>query len=734
MLKKGLIAPVIIVVAVFVVLSVSMILLQEKKLTGFAVLGTNCNQLINSPGFYEMNDNIPQSGGCHNKNGINIAASDVILDCKGHSITGDQNEYTTGINVTSNSYTNITIINCSIINFDLGINTGNSQVTIADTSITGNSTQNCESATPTGCVCGSYTDGGGNGGCLSSSCFENIVNSTPTNWINVGCVETSMNQSRNFTEYDVNNCGTFTNITHYEYRLLNASLANVSTDWINVGCSGNNMNQSRNITQYDSNNLGCYQNETFVESQLVGPEWLYTSWSDWQNLSCINDNMNQTRSRIKYDSYSCAENITENESQLVGPNYVNVSISSWTDFSCVNSSTKNQSRIITQQDSYSCASERNITEYQSVSCSSGYVCSNGECVASSSDGGGGGGGGGSESCSNECSSGAIEKSCVNSTTIKTKTCGNYDSDSCLEWSDYSYNSCSNNEECKDGSCIKIEINCTNECNTSDYPRCKDDKTAELCLLNSSSNCYYIKEDSCSEKEKCVDGTCKIKTTQEIKEETPTRKYYGSGLMNLTKPSQIIPHGDIPEVVVDTATYTAGTAIVVTGIHFLWLWLISLFLPFFLLRLRHFCLAFIDTKSLLPFVKYNLDSKGKLKSSLINKAEIERFINILQKQFKERIIFTEATSDSYRFLFEKSGFIEIQLDSPIVINAHFSSSSRTKHFKLAFLNTIKILYGTEIMNKISKSLILTKESTSMISALRNISRERKLRKLSKKFKK
>jgi len=658
MLKKGLIAPVIIVVAVFVVLSVSMILLQEKKLTGFAVYNeTNspCSAVMNESSTFGANKT------CDAGDGLTITCSECTLDCQGHVFSGVWDDGTKALIITGS---NVTIKNCTLQEWYINI------------SLEG----------------GSCIDGGGNNigdisnYCSSSTCVENIVNSTPTNWINVGCVETSMNQSRNFTEYDANNCGTFTNITHYEYRLLNASLANVSTDWINVGCSGNNMNQSRNITQYDSNNLGCYQNETFVEYQLVGP------------------------------------------------NYVNVSIGNWTDFSCVNSSTKNQSRIITQQDSYGCASERNITEYQSVACSSGYVCSNGECVASSSDGGGGGGGGGSESCSDECSSGAIEKSCVNSTTIKTKTCGNYDSDSCLEWSSYSYNSCSDNEECKDGSCIKIEINCTNECNTSDYPRCKDDKTAELCLLNSSSNCYYIKEDSCSEKEKCVDGTCKITTTQEIKEETPTRKYYGSGLMNLTKPSQIIPHGDIPEVVVDTATYTAGTAIVVTGIHFLWLWLISLFLPFFLLRLRHFCLAFIDTKSLLPFVKYNLDSKGKLKSSLINKAEIERFINILQKQFKERIIFTEATSDSYRFLFEKSGFIEIQLDSPIVINAHFSSSSRTKNFKLAFLNTIKILYGTEIMNKISKSLILTKESTSIISALRNISRERKLRKLSRGFKK
>ncbi len=84
-----------------------------------------------------------------------------------------------------------------------------------------------------------------------------------------------------------------------------------------------------------------------------------------------------------------------------------------------------------------------------------------------------------------------ERICVNSTTIKTKTCGNYDSDSCLEWSSYSYSSCSDNEECKDGSCVKIEINCTNECNVKDYPKCKNEKT--------------------------IDGVCKIQKTQQIEE-------------------------------------------------------------------------------------------------------------------------------------------------------------------------------------------------------------------------
>ncbi len=433
MLKKGLVFPIIIVVAIFITLSASIILLQNKKLVGFVILGNTCPQSINSPGFYEMNENI---GPCHNTNGINIGAGDVILDCKGHSITGNAEEWTTGINITSNSYTNITINNCSIINFKLGINKRGSQITIANTSITGNDEQNCGTALPTGCVCGFYTDGGGNGGCLGGGCVENIVNSTPTEWVDVGCVNNDMNQSRNFTEYDANDCGTFENITHFEYRLLEANLENITSDWVDVGCVNYDMNQTRNVTQYDSNNLGCYENETFIEyrlleanitstdwtewqdnvcqnsqmnqtrsrewydsnnlgcyenyteydSRLVGPEWQYTSWSEWQNLTCSGSNMNQSRSRTKYDSYSCAENITEYDYQLVGPDYVNVSFGEWTDFSCVNSTTKNQSRIISQQDSYGCSDDRNITEYRNVGCDSGYSCSNGTCVASSSGG------------------------------------------------------------------------------------------------------------------------------------------------------------------------------------------------------------------------------------------------------------------------------------------------------------------------------------------------------------
>ena len=54
-------------------------------------------------------------------------------------------------------------------------------------------------------------------------------------------------------------------------------------------------------------------------------------------------------------------------------------------------------------------------------------------------------------CSNECSSGS--KTCVGN---GYKTCGNYDSDSCLEWS--SVTSCSSSQTCSNGQCVASTTN------------------------------------------------------------------------------------------------------------------------------------------------------------------------------------------------------------------------------------------------------------------------------------
>jgi len=73
-------------------------------------------------------------------------------------------------------------------------------------------------------------------------------------------------------------------------------------------------------------------------------------------------------------------------------------------------------------------------------CPSGQTCSNGICVAAPGPG-----------CSDECSSGARE--CVDSTSYKE--CGNYDDDSCTEWS--SAIACAAGETCSAGICTAAEI-------------------------------------------------------------------------------------------------------------------------------------------------------------------------------------------------------------------------------------------------------------------------------------
>ncbi|MEM3405942.1 MAG: hypothetical protein QW117_03165 [Candidatus Pacearchaeota archaeon] len=734
---------IIIVVSLFIVLSASMFFLQEKKLTGFAVYsnpGNTCGFTMSESSIFSADVT------CLAGDGLTIMCSDCTLDCQGYSFNGNIYDETTGLIIQG---TNVTIKNCNMNDWYI-------------------------------CTSGNEYIGINNSGCLNNTeCTSNWQNIT-TEWQNLNCLSEGRNQSRNITQYDANGCNE-TNTTWTEYRILYISLVNTSwSEWQNLTCVNEQMNQSRYLTQYDANDTGCYENETIYDYRLdgpilqnttfgewqedtcignqmrlkqsatqydlygckanetvynytfVGPNWTYTDWTDWQNVGCAGNDMNQSRSRIKYDSYGCAENVTEYEYQLVGPEYINVSIGEWQDYSCVNSTTKNQSQEINQSDIYGCADNRTIYNYRLISCNSGYICSEGICVASSSGGGGSGGGG--ESCSDECSSGQEEKSCVNSTTIKIRTCGNYDSDSCLEWSSYSYESCSYNYICEEGSCIK-NITCINECLPDNYPQCKDSKTSLLCKLK-DDGCYYIKTDTCSDNEECnyTTGICSLITKEIIEEEKPETKkikFKGKGTnITLSKPSDFIPHGDIPDVVVDTAAYTTTVAVIATSLHFLWLWIISLFLPFFILRLRHICLAYIDTNMQLPFVS---EDKNK-KQILINKKEIEKFISLLENHFKEKIILVEETQNSYRFLFYKEGFMEIQFDYPLIINIHFSSSRRTRSFKKAFLETIKTLYGIEKMKKIEKSIIITKESASIISAIRNISRERKLKKLAENFKK
>jgi hypothetical protein len=138
---------------------------------------------------------------------------------------------------------------------------------------------------------------------VRSLCVDNITNTSWQNRGNISVCLVNNTQLSNWsiTEYDANNCGFTNNVT---YSLVNESfcdycvpnLTNISIGWTNISCLATNlMNQTRNITQYDTNNCDEISNATFVEYRST--EFCDACLPNWnaveeQNLVWFNDTNN----------------------------------------------------------------------------------------------------------------------------------------------------------------------------------------------------------------------------------------------------------------------------------------------------------------------------------------------------------------------------------------------------------------------------------------------------------
>src|SRR3989344_3739882 len=64
-------------------------------------------------------------------------------------------------------------------------------------------------------------------------------------------------------------------------------------------------------------------------------------------------------------------------------------------------------------------------------------------------------GGGDETCSNECTTGETETVCVTENTLRTRTCGNYDADSCTELGGEAFTDCGEGSTCQNAQCVLL---------------------------------------------------------------------------------------------------------------------------------------------------------------------------------------------------------------------------------------------------------------------------------------
>lgn len=163
----------------------------------------------------------------------------------------------------------------------------------------------------------------------------------------------------------------------------NASAAKLEWNGTNYTMSGSGTNWYLNKTNLTSGNYTykVYANDSqtnvfdvsearTVTVNACTANMTNTSWSSWSNLSCAGSQMNQTRSKTEYDSNACGfVNVTHYEYQLVGPAYANTSWSFWYNITaCMPGDYYTQEKNATQYDSYACAANSTVFEYQNLSC------------------------------------------------------------------------------------------------------------------------------------------------------------------------------------------------------------------------------------------------------------------------------------------------------------------------------------------------------------------------------
>ncbi|MEK6968286.1 MAG: hypothetical protein AABX51_06660, partial [Nanoarchaeota archaeon] len=259
-----------------------------------------------------------------------------------------------------------------------------------------------------------------------------------------------------------------------------------------------------------------------------------------------------------------------------------------------------------------------------------------------------------------CTFNMIERVCVDVNSYKIRNCTSASGVACVSWTQFLTVLCDAGQVCQDGYCYN---KCQDSCNPADYPK-RNSNNVENCVLE--EGCYKIVQKIC-------DSNCV--SEEEYWKSVENGIDRSNNLSTGTKTKTLTEELTVPVVV---ATGVTAVAVASSAVWLGWLWLLSLLVPFFLMRLRHYIVAIIDTGNKFHFV----DEKGK-----VNAGRIEFFLETLKGKVG-KLIFVGKKENTIRFLMEK-GFLEIQLNAPVVINAHFSEKKSKDEFKKKFIETINL---------------------------------------------
>ena len=212
-----------------------------------------------------------------------------------------------------------------------------------------------------------------------------------------------------------------------------------------------------------------------------------------------------------------------------------------------------------------------------------------------------------------------------------------------------------------------------------------------CELNSEGCLDFVSSVVCEDDEICSNAQCVLKGKN--------AKNIFSGLGhwgNYSTPSDWIPHGNIPDIVIDAGAGVVSVGVIGGIIWWIVLLVIGSIVPFFLIKLRHYSVSVIDFSN-----KLNMFEGERL-----NHGILEKFINTLEETYGKMTI-ANANYEVLRLLGAR-GFVEIRIDSPFAIIGHFSNKKDCELFENGLKKALGKTQGgakIQVTKKIERASII-----------------------------
>lgn len=122
-----------------------------------------------------------------------------------------------------------------------------------------------------------------------------------------------------------------------------------------------------------------------------------------------------------------------------------------------------------------------------------------------------------------------------------------------------------------------------------------------------------------------------------------------------------------------------------------------------MKTKHIFVPALDVEEILPFVVRKTKTlQENIKEQQRAKDDLVKFIDKLEKNYKESIYYMgmdiiEAKTYE-RFIFEKGGFFEMMVESPLAMNAHFVHQTQAKRFCEALKKTFKSILKKDVVSE------------------------------------